>query len=426
MARKYAAEFENQMYCDAPAAPLVFVERKRTMPEEEEVSDKRHKSSSSSSSSTTAVALPPPPPPPLINTNDWVYEKYGDTLYKINPFPQTMYLRFEEAAHEYYFQDRLIKNGSVSTIKDLFVPGFMEHRAMSRVFHTPSSSSSSKFKPPPKLQGNYSGMDRAGVLRSWKTKASQGTDGHRKIHEFLNCPVLYDMNAPQWRELLLRDVDKHAVHPSNPKFNQYIALEAFLMTFQEITNMGYRVFVTETMMYDEELDVCGTVDAIFRHKVSGDFMVLDWKFCKGSLQSDCSYISEGYAPNEVCYCYYPFDEFPVSKLNGYSIQVHLYARIFERFYLKWVANSGALNTVVQLFIAQFDGTLKVPKVKLYPVAYRRDLVDCMIGLIRRDQELPLLYENWACQNENLALQNVLKIRALFPSTPRIPRLPHTV
>jgi hypothetical protein len=74
----------------------------------------------------------------------------------------------------------------------------------------------------------------------------------------------------------------------------------------------------EWIVYDKELEIAGTLDMLFKNKMTGKFELYDWKTNKEiKLSSDINFIN-------------PLNHLEQSDINIYSMQLSIYKHIIEK------------------------------------------------------------------------------------------------
>jgi hypothetical protein len=110
--------------------------------------------------------------------------------------------------------------------------------------------------------------------------------------------------------------------------------------FQEQSHLEpYR---SEWMIWDAELKIAGTIDAVFRNKHTGNLCIYDWKRVANGLEVDITAVKWGYhvaedewlptLPGYIGSLEDPLKDIKDTKYWHYAIQLNLYRHILEKNY----------------------------------------------------------------------------------------------
>jgi hypothetical protein len=138
----------------------------------------------------------------------------------------------------------------------------------------------------------------------WTLANRLGTDLHGKIERYMNgVPVPIadgDVNVQE--------------------------LAQVIEWWEQKKREGYVAHWTEKIIFDETADLAGSVDFIMRDTRSGDLVIVDWKRCLTTSSSGFSTAFNGKRLGP------PLQNIEATKLNKWSLQVNVYARILEKHY----------------------------------------------------------------------------------------------
>jgi ATP-dependent exoDNAse (exonuclease V) beta subunit len=130
------------------------------------------------------------------------------------------------------------------------------------------------------------------LVRKWHESTVKGKEIHKSIEMFLKG---------------------ESNHGNNPVIKNVI-------TFMEIHDLV--PFKTETVIYHEEMQIAGTIDALFQCRKTGKYFLVDWKTTK-KLGFAEWYYSNGQEP---------FEDIQYCKFNTFSLQLQMYRYILESKY----------------------------------------------------------------------------------------------
>jgi len=117
-----------------------------------------------------------------------------------------------------------------------------------------------------RLQTRFEELQAKFVVATWNRWRDMGTEMHERI-EFFFEPGHPEATREQL-EQLVRDGD--------------VALGQFLRWYDEwLVPRGYEPFRMELRIFCREMRLCGSVDALFRHRDSGHIIMVDWKRSRG-------------------------------------------------------------------------------------------------------------------------------------------------
>lgn len=197
-----------------------------------------------------------------------------------NPHPRDREIQFEGSSHRY-----TLNKGqpfvSVSTLYNRFFPKFDEQYWAEQV-------------------AKNQGREKEDILREWEVKriksSKNGHYVHQIIEKYLNGEGIIDNNKYEFKHFLEFEKDFKA-------------------------EFGLEPYRTEWIVWDDELWVAGTMDAVYKDK-DGKFFIVDWK-TNGKLDWVNKYGETAFPP---------FDHISNSELDKYSLQLSMYRVILEGKY----------------------------------------------------------------------------------------------
>jgi hypothetical protein len=257
-------------------------------------------------------------------------------------------LAFIEKGHKYFLVEKPeIKFTSVTAIIAKYKEKFDGEVVAKRCCANPESK--------------YYGLDWKEVAMAWADYgaecAAKGTELHAYGEE--------EFNLHAFCEDLLEG-KKNIVVPDNPKAKHAEAAVKYLFKH------GYKLAITELLVYSEELAIAGQSDILLKKPISGtneyDYMIYDWKFLSKPLAKKSFYTrAKGYKMMSG-----PFKHLMDCAWIHYSIQLALYQTL-----------SGDPGKVTEkvLIIVNDDGYELIPA---YPMRVFWD----------QNNELQCVHEAW--------------------------------
>lgn len=252
-------------------------------------------------------------------------------LYENNEHPLDQFCEFDEPSHKYYINGKLV-GLSVSGLWGRYFEEFDGVATVEKYFDNWKRDSNSKYFNVIKfmervLQYNETDQKR-GILKLWSSggeeASTSGTDMHLQIELFLN---------------------DEAYNPHSVEFQQFLK---WLSDFKDGENIS--AYRTEWSVYDEQADLAGQIDSVFKNDKDEYYMV-DWKRCAPS-QNYKTKEMEWLSPNNAAFgnkkglshC----NMLPNTKFYHYVIQQNLYKYLVENKY-------GI--TIKEMYLAQFHPQL---------------------------------------------------------------------
>lgn len=200
----------------------------------------------------------------------------------INKHDRDDNLRFNEAIHTYYCNNKRLKSVT-STVKSLFEK-FDEEKAIEFIMK-------SKKQEDPAYE--YYGMTKRDIKMYWEKKRDDGTSLHYSIEQYFN-------NIP---------------HSDDSK--EYRHFQKFLLEHTHLT--PYRA---EWAVYSEKYNLAGKIDVIFK-KENGKYCLIDYKK-SNKINKDNNFGKFSIHPN--------LKHIKDTNFYHYSLQCNLYKFILEQEY----------------------------------------------------------------------------------------------
>ena len=205
-------------------------------------------------------------------------------LQELNSHPRDNRIFFDEEPHIYYVDDKKVGT-SCTTLIHTFFPSFNEKEVSKNCVKYHFNNETSK----------YYQKSQNDILNMWednrKEAAEKGTFMHKSIELFYN---------------------------DEPYDNSNIEFKYFEKFFTD--NPHLEAYRTEWEVYDEELDLAGSIDMVYKNKDTNNFDIYDWKRSK-EIKKD----SRDNA-------FSPIDHIPNSNFWQYSLQLNIYKYILEKNY----------------------------------------------------------------------------------------------
>ena len=265
---------------------------------------------------------------------------YDTFLSKINYHERDGMIAFDEEKHEYY---KIAEGGkfrvSVTKIKEFFTGPFDQEAAIAMKFQFPVydvnkqaivvGKSSKAAKDPPSI-----GLTREECIAQMSAPRDFGTKVHAIIEAYLEDTKNDEIRkVPVDNRLEFILEDPAAVDMETRScIRQFLYFEDFMLKNHK---KPYRI---EWVIFHEEYDLAGSVDAIWEYKDGGETVVdvVDWKNSSKSMKK----LNDWKKP----LLFYPLEHLDNNAENGYKLQLALYTVILEEKYNKKVNN----NIIVKL------------------------------------------------------------------------------
>ena len=213
---------------------------------------------------------------------------------KVN-FQRNNHIVFDPVPHTYTFKDKTLFTSCTTLLKDLF-PAFDSRSTAVKCVN------GAKYKKMLQDQPNLSEEDKVAFIQNkWmelgKEAREKGTALHECIERYLN-----DESVP------------------NDPVMDTAEFQQFLAFHRSMLDRGYRPLNSETIVYDEHYQICGTIDQLYIK--NGQVTIVDWKRTKG--------IST-YAFDNVK-GFMPVPHLKNANYYKYALQLNLYKFILEKNY----------------------------------------------------------------------------------------------
>ena len=315
------------------------------------------------------------------------FAKSSIPLSEVHPHERDKRISRNDATHTYTLDGRDLKISGTG-FKALFTPKFDPEQRIRQMFQR-SGSSGSRYSS---LRGSdYDGMTALEISRLWEATAVRGTSIHAVIENFYNWyHEIHDkLTANEIRRLLYNTAKELGF---DMPIGMIYLLGGQLHSFHKV----WKIYRVEMQIFDEELGLAGTVDAVYYRDVGEKrmFLVDDWKSRSNVKITQ----SEGN-------CYYPFDNLKANSVTEYQLQLSLYADIYKRKYdmeVEGITAVAILNDAIRLI------NLKMLDMKLAYQVYLQDLrkrdiflrgVDEVSGMMFPEEKEPEFISSYSLKEE---------------------------
>lgn len=217
--------------------------------------------------------------------------------------------------------------------KSIFIPKFdAEHRI--RQMFSRAKVQGSHYQS---TRGSeYDGLTAHGIAKKWENNRDRGTAIHAVIEKFYDWYGHLKLSADEIR-YLLKQISLELGFPM-PDGMIYL-VGGQLASLQSV----WKIYRVEWVIFDEELGIAGTIDAVFvRQTVKGPkYLIVDWK----------SRLNINVNQSES-HCYKPFTYLKACPLTEYQLQLSNYADFARRKYgldVEGVAAVVIVNDAIRLF-----------------------------------------------------------------------------
>jgi len=230
-------------------------------------------------------------------------------LAELHPHPRDQYIQFFERGHEYkILTDPYSKYTSVTTWNHGHFPPFNADDIIDNMMR-------GKYWNP---GHKYWGLDKQQIKNLWSQNSnavsSAGTNLHADIEHFMNLgPRRYFFQS----DLLI------PFHPpSNPIQSEGSKEWSYFLKFVQ-DHPRLVPFRTEWMIYDEDVQMAGSIDMVYVNPADGSLSIYDWKRSKEITKTN----SFGrFASNPL------IAHLPDTNYWHYALQLNTYKTILERKY----------------------------------------------------------------------------------------------
>ena len=203
-----------------------------------------------------------------------------------NLHDRDQHIHFQEKGHIYTVKG---KTGytSVTTLVHKHSKPFDENAAIKRIIENQTNE-------------KYKGMTEADIKMLWKVNGIEARTLGTKMHYGIECHYNNETKPDLWKNL----------------DEEYTQFQAFLKDHQFL-----EAFRTEWAVYDEANKISGSIDMVFKNKVTGKYDIYDWKRTKEIKHRGFNKLQADFLSN-----------IPDSNYWLYSLQLNVYKYILETNY----------------------------------------------------------------------------------------------
>jgi len=263
-------------------------------------------------------------------------------LSKRNHHERDDHIYMDRKSHVYFLDGQPMRLSGTG-LKAKFMPAFVQEdilkgmfQGRGKTYRNPREFAAHDTIYPGKNK-KYQEMNRLQILDSWTSAADLGTHIHDRIEGYLdNADKIWAAEDRATRLAVLRmggcpkgmTGDEIRQGQGSESTRHDDVFEQFLKFEDDwTTKQGWKVYRVEWMLWDEDLEMAGTADAVYRRKMADgkwEYCIVDWKRSAATLHA------VGDWKNKTCL--HPIQGIPNSKIGGYNIQVNMYASVLRRCY----------------------------------------------------------------------------------------------
>lgn len=230
-------------------------------------------------------------------------EAASGQLSSIHSHPRDSAVRFDAGEHVYtlpHLQNRRLI--SVTTLVNHFFEPFDADVVIRCMMNSPKWTAS-----------KYYGMTPEAIKTLWATNGRDASVKGTRLHAFIEaCYNKADLS--QYADLLPT--------PEVNQFQRFVSDIGFARTRSDDPVIPYR---TEWVVYDESINVGGTIDMVYKNLKDGTYTLVDWKRCKRIHKQAPTNNGRRMAKGVM-------HTLPDCNFTKYSMQLNVYRYIVEKVY----------------------------------------------------------------------------------------------
>ena len=239
-------------------------------------------------------------------------------MHPINMHPINMHIRdanihFDPVPHTYTIDDgkadadgRAEKEKKYTSVTTWNHSHFAEFDADAIIKKMRLDSPSSK----------YYGQTPDQIKAGWDKNRDEAADAGTKMHYYIEC--YYNAMLNKTTSTIVADADTKEL----TYFHNFAA--AFQSKYPH-----YKPYRTEWMIYDEDLQLAGSIDMVFENVLDGTLFIYDWKRAK-EIKKQSAFMT--FALTDC------ISHLPDTNFWHYALQLNTYKTILERKYAKTVTD----------------------------------------------------------------------------------------
>lgn len=198
-------------------------------------------------------------------------------------------ITFDEPTHKYYINEQLVGTSVTTFIHSLF-PHFDAEGMAEKISNGQCSLQSKK---------KYEGMSKQDIIDKWNFDGKNASESGTKMHEDI--------------EFYFNDM---------PRENNSIEYQYFKNFLKSDFMKDLVPYRTEWVVYDNDLDIAGSIDMVFYNTSNKTYEIWDWKRSKG-IEMKNNFGQHGLEPlSHLEHCNY----------WHYSLQLNFYKYLLEKNY----------------------------------------------------------------------------------------------
>ena len=247
-------------------------------------------------------------------------------------------LIFDEAAHTYTM------DGATLTSVTTFIKSFMPEVSPASIIKSKRKEWSTRERCP------YNDMTDEQIISSWEALRDEAAKMGTRMHTMIEKSIEEELSN---RQLYGRSwVPVHNKEEEEQNEDLKVEMQAYRKF--RLDNPTWQPVATETTVFDLELGVCGTFDAIFYDTKELCYILLDWKRCKN--------ISSGYEGIESTHP--TLRGIACGNYTQYMLQLYVYQRCIEKrcnnvdYDVKILPMDGATPIVYNPHISRYAENIK--------------------------------------------------------------------
>ncbi len=227
-------------------------------------------------------------------------------LARLNGHERDSEIAFDPEPHKYYVKGQTTKFLSATGIVHAYFEEF-ESREVCQKMIKREDFKTKKYEKYHKMIGATEEETIRNIMKSWeengKEQAMKGTAMHRWIELYLNQEKVLDAEGKEMKD-------------------ESVEFQYFLNWLKEKGDQDLEPFRCEWQLWDLEYSAVGTIDAIFRNKKTGEYIMFDWKRSKQISKSSFG------GKKGLGVCRFLLD----CNYTHYTLQLNLYKFLLEKNY----------------------------------------------------------------------------------------------
>jgi hypothetical protein len=171
----------------------------------------------------------------------------------------------------------------------------------------------------------YYGQTPDQIKAGWDKNRDEAADAGTKMHYYIECYYNAMLNKTS-SNIVAADAD--AATNADTSSRELAYFHNFANAFQA-KYPHYKPYRTEWMIYDEDLQLAGSIDMVFENILDGSLFIYDWKRAK-EIKKQSAFMT--FALTDC------ISHLPDTNFWHYALQLNTYKAILERKYAKTVTD----------------------------------------------------------------------------------------